>query len=426
MIGRYPEMTQLMSVRAVVVGIDDYKDPRLLTRKLKYAAADAQAVARAIDQSTAFKVEKLVAFINGGATHRNIWHSLNEVFPPHLNFDNNTIAIFYFAGHGMKDPMEGERIYLGCNDVEVADPMKGGIPLGNIFNLLLQSSAGCSMAIIDACFSGAIMDLKRIEHESPAELARREIRALRGPDDKTVAIFAACRSEQSAREDDERKHGIYTDELLQGWRDGKARDEEGKVHILDLAAYLTKLFENDEQTPRSTVLSGRSIIIWQHEPPVSGTALTLPKPLPPRKLTDVGDRVSIPTAPPEVPKTWRERLREWAKPIICAAVALLACAISTVFVGPLRFGFFVLIFGLEIIFTLTVISVKRVIGLLLALVQFPLLAGFAYQYFHWGVGIIPLAPTLTFLAGFLWLFWLLFVGELLFLIVLLLEIAMHW
>ena len=419
-------MTQLMSVRAVVVGINDYKDPRLLTNKLKYAAADAQAVARAIAQSTSFKVEKLAIFTDETATHWRVWHSLNEVFPQNLNFDSNTIAIFYFAGHGMKDPIEGERIYLGCNDVEVANPMKGGIPLSNVYNLLLQSSAGCSMAVIDACFSGAIMDLKRIEHESPAELARREIGALRGADDKTVAIFAACRSEQSAREDDERKHGIYTDELLQGWRDGKACDEEGKVHILDLAAYLTRRFEYDEQTPRSNVLSGRSITIWQHDPPASGTALTLPKPLPPRKLTDVGGRVSFPIAPPEEePKPWRERLRAWAKWIICAAVALFACAFSTVFVGPLRFGFFALIFGLDIIFTVIGIAVHRVIGSLLALVQLLLLVGFAYQYFHWGVGIASLAPVLAFLAGFLWLFWLLFVGELLLLVVFLLDASMR-
>jgi len=415
-------MTQLMSVRAVVVGIDDYKDPRLLTRKLKYAAADAQAVARAVDQSTAFKVEKLAIFTNETATHLKVWHSLNEVFPPHLSFDSNTIAIFYFAGHGMKDPIEGERIYLGCNDVEFANPMKGGIPLSNIYSLLLQSSAGCSMAIIDACFSGAIIDLKRIEHESPAELARKEIGALRGADDKTVAIFAACRSEQSAREDDERKHGIYTDELLQGWRDGKARDEEGKVHILDLAAYLTRRFEYDEQTPRSNVLSGRSIIIWQHDPPASGTALTLPKPLPPSKLTDVGGRIIIPTAlPEEEQKSWREIVKGRAIPLICAAFALLACSLSTVFVEPLRIGFFALVFGMDIIFTLTCIRVNRVIGLLLALVQLPLLAGFAYQYFHWGVGIASITPVLAFMAGFLWLFWLLFACEMLLMILILLD-----
>ncbi len=415
-------MTQLMSVRAVVVGIDDYKDPRLLTRKLKYAAADAQAVARAIDQSTAFKVEKLAIFTNETASHWQVWRSLNEVFPQNLNFDSNTIAIFYFAGHGMKDPIEGERIYLGCNDVEVANPMKGGIPLNNIYNLLLQSSAGCSMAIIDACFSGAIMDLKRVEHESPAELARREIRALRGADDKTVAVFAACRSDQSAREDDERKHGIYTDELLQGWRDGKACDEEGRVHILDLAAYLTSRFEYDEQTPRSNVLSGRSITIWQHDPPASGTALMLPKPLPARKLTDVGGRIIIPTTlTEEEPKPWRERLREWAKWIICATIALLVCVFSIVFVEPLRIGFFALIFGLDIIFTFLGIAIFRIIGSLLALVQLPLLVGFCYQYFHWGAGISSLAPALAFLAGFLWLFWLIFVGELLILIVILLN-----
>jgi hypothetical protein len=278
------------------------------------------------------------------------------------------------------------------------------------------------MAIIDACFSGAIVDLKRIEHESPAELARREIRALQGADDKTVAIFAACRSEQSAREDDERKHGIYTDELLQGWRDGKACDKEGKVHILDLASYLTTRFEYDEQTPRSNVLSARPIIIWQHDPPASGTAIMLPKPLPPRKLTDVGGRIIIPTAPPEeVPKSWREHLRERAILIVCTSVALLACALSTVFVGPLRFGFFVLVFGIDIIFTLICIRINRVIGFLLALVQLPLLAGFAYQYYHWGVGIASITPVLAFLAGFLWFFWLLFASEMLLLIVFLLD-----
>src|SRR5260221_8803803 len=174
------EMTKIAPVRAVVVGIDDYKDPRLLTRKLRYAAVDAQVVARAIAQSTAFKVEKLEIFTNETATHRRVWHSLNEVFPPHLNFDSNTIALFYFAGHGVKDPIEGERIYLGCYDVDLADPMNCGIPLSNVANLLQQSSAGCSIAILDACFSGAIMDLKRFEHESPAELARKAIAAMQG------------------------------------------------------------------------------------------------------------------------------------------------------------------------------------------------------------------------------------------------------
>ena len=118
-------------------------------------------------------------------------------------------------------------------------------------------------------------------------------------------------------------------------------------------------------------------------------------------------------------------MRERAILIICTAIALLACALSTVFVGPLRFGFFVLVFGIVILLTLLCIRINRVIGFLLALVQLPLLAGFAYQYFHWGVGIASLAPTLAFLASFLLLFWLIFVGELLFVIALLLDASMH-
>jgi hypothetical protein len=62
---------------------------------------------------------------------------------------------------------------------------------------------------------------------------------------------------------------------------------------------------------------------------------------------------------------------------------------------------------------------------LLALVQLPLLAGFTYQYFHWGVGVTPVAGVLAFLAGFLWLFWLLFGGEMVLLIVFSLEASMH-
>jgi len=413
-----------MKVRALVVGIDDYKDPNLLQRKLSYATADVHAVTRAISKSNAFTVETLEALTNEQATHQRVWHSLNAVFPPHLNFDSNTIAIFYFAGHGMRDPHGGERSFLGCYDVEVANPMKGSIPLGNIHSLLLQSSAGCSIAIIDACFSGAVMTLV-IERETVAELARREFREMRGAGDKTIAIFAACRPEQSAREDDERKHGIYTDELLKGWRDGKARDEEGNVDISGLAAYLNRRFADDDQIPVSNILSGRPVVLWRHEPPAPGARIVPPEPIEKSKLMAITERVRVQQVSQEVQekeeKPLKERVRSFAIPLIVAAAALLACGLSTIFVEPLRLGFLALIFGLDIILAITGIGLHRAIGTVLALVQLPLLAGFAYQYFQWGAGITVLA----FLAGFLWLFWVLFVGEVLLLIVFSLNASMR-
>lgn len=421
-------MFRIMKVRALVVGIDEYKDPNLLQRKLSYAAADAHAITRTFGKSNAFTVDKLETLTNEQATNQRIWHSLNEVFPPHLNFDSNTIAIFYFAGHGLRDPYGGERTFLGCYDVEVANPMKGGIPLSNIHSLLLQSSAGCSIAIIDACFSGAIVTL-RIERETVAELARREFREMRGAGDKTIAIFAACRPEQSAREDSERKHGIYTDELLQGWRYGKARDEEGNVDISGLAAYLNRRFADDEQIPVSNVLSGRPVVLWRHDPPAPGARLVPATPIEKSKLMAITERARVQEASQKIleekDKPFRERVRRLAIPLIVAAVALLGCGLSTLFVEPLRLGFFALIFGLDIILAITGIGVHRVIGSVLALVQLPLLAGFTYQYFHWGMGVAPVAGVLAFLAGFLWLFWLLFGGEIALLIVFSLEASMH-
>lgn len=421
-------MNRITKVRALIVGMDDYKDPNLLLKKLSYAAADAHAVTRTIGKSNAYTVEKLETLTNEQATHQRVWHSLNEVFPPHLNFDSDTIAIFYFAGHGFMDRHGGERTFLGCYDVEEANPMKGGIPLGNIHSLLLESSAGCSIAIIDACFSGAIVTL-RIERETVAELARREFREMRGAGDKTIAIFAACRPEQSAREDQEVKHGIYTNELLQGWRDGKARDEEGNVDISGLAAYLNRRFAVDEQIPVSNVLSGRPVVLWRHEPPAPGVQIVPPAPIEKAKLTAITERVMVQQvsqkAQEEEEKSLKERVRSLAIPLIVAAATLLACGLSTIFIEPLRLGFFALIFGLDIIFAITGIGFHRVIGTALALVQVPLLAGFAYQYFHWGVGVVPVASALAFLAGFLWLFWLLLAGEILLLIVFSLEGSMH-
>jgi caspase domain-containing protein len=399
-------------VRAVIVGINEYQDPRYLEKKLRFARADADEIARVISQSNAFQVEKLELYPNQFATQERVWRGLNSVFPSNLNFDSNSIALFYFAGHGMKDPIEGERILLGCYDVDVANPMKGGIPFSSIYNLLLRSGAGCSIAIIDACFSGAVMDLKRVEHETPVEQARRAIGALQGADDKTIAIFAACRADQAAREEEERGHGVYTDELLRGWRDGKARDENGCVDLSGLATYLGRRFAEDEQAPRSTLLSGRPIVLWRHEPPAQGVPLTSPEPLKrPRRLVDVGDRLELQMAPLVEVKTWKERLRGLAIPIICAVVGLLLCALSTVFVEPIRLGFLAVVFGLSIVLAISSFGVHRLLGTILVPVQLALLAGFAYQYFHWGAGIAPVSAVLVFLAGFVWLFWLLLCTE---------------
>lgn len=406
------------TVRAVIVGINEYRDVRFIEKKLRFARADAEEIARVIYQSNAFRVEKLELHTNEFASQERVWRSLNNVFPPHYNFDSNTIAIFYFAGHGLRDPIEGERILLGCYDVDVANPMKGGIPLSSIYNLLLRSAAGCSIAIIDACFSGAIVDLKRIEHETPVEQAKKAIGALQGADDKTIAIFASCRADQAAREEEERGHGIYTDELLQGWRDGKARDEQGVVDLSGLATFLGRRFAEDEQAPRSSVLSGRPVILWQHEPPTPGLPLKPPEPLKlPRRLTDVGDRIELQMAPEVEIKPWKERLRGLAIPIIGVVLGLFACGLTTIFVEPLRLGFLVIVFGLGIILAITSFGVHRVVGAILAPVQLVLLAGFAYQYFHWGAGITSVAALLAFLAGFVWLFWLLLVVEILLIVI---------
>lgn len=428
-------------VRAVVVGINEYQDRQLLENKLNYARADAEEIARVISMSNVLDVKmgKLQLLTNQYATQEAMWRSLNEVFPFHYNFDSDTIAIFYFAGHGMRDPIDGTRILLGCYDVDAKNPMKGGIPLSNIWDLLQKSSAGCSIAIIDACFSGALVDLKSREDGTPVEQARKAIGALQGADGKTVAIFMACRADQAAREEAERGHGVYTDELLKGWRDGKARDENGSVDVVGLAAYLNRRFAQDEQIPRSSVLSGRSVVLWQHEPLAPGVPVQSVQPLtlPPR-LTGFGGRLELPMAPPAAvpprqkssqmsriqPRAdWTDKaqlqkasVRRLAVPVLSVVFGLVLLGLLTILIEPLRLGFLGIVFGLSILLALSSLALNRGFGVLLILTHIVLLTGFAYHYFHWGVGIVPIAGVLVFLAGLIWLFWLLFCLEMVLLI----------
>lgn len=425
----------MYTLRSLFVGINDYNDASLRTekKKLSFARADAEEMARVWGQSNTLKVGKIELLTDKRATYGAVWRNLNEVFLSNSTFDSETIALFYFAGHGLIDPADDKRVLLACCDVNAAFPGQGGIHLNDITNMLINSSAGCSIAIIDACFSGGITDIRRIVHESPVEQAKKAIWIARGTDQKVVAIFTACSSYQEAHENPASGHGTYTNELLRGLRDGEARNQVGIVNLNSLKDYLEQRFEKYReinQEPQQEIIGRGLIPLYQYEPITPGVvqhaapALEVPRP-----LTDIIRRHVLPPEQPKntpstQPANWKEQIRKLAVPVIISIGALTACSVLTVFVEPLRTGFFGLIFGLGIIFALSsfalgsFIPAGRVVAAILAPVQLILLVGFAYDHFHWGASVSALAPTFAFIAGFEWLFWTLMGIEMLLLLLL--------
>jgi hypothetical protein len=387
-------------LRATIVGINEYKDERYRDKaRLHCARADADEIARILALSAAFRVEpqKLHLLTDERATVRAVRESLNTVFTRQAS-GTNTIALFYFAGHGLHNRKD-DLISLCCYDVDFTDPSsQGGLRLNDIYQYLMTSSAECNIAIIDACFSGGIIDQTYISYSTAAEQARRAIEALRGPEGKTVAVFAACRSDQESRESRKHGHGIYTYRLLCGLRDGEACDNDGVVSLWGLARYLAKSFEQDRQVPRTSILSGKEIALWRGTPPV-GTISPPPTPrpeAPPGNVLILQDS-DIPVHAPEPPP----RPLPWRAFAGAGLLVLTVCSLLTVLTSLGHSLFFGLAFGVGIVLSLLVLWPSRGFAFPITLFQLALLAGFGYNHFGWGIGFAPL----KWLASFEYLFW---------------------
>lgn len=264
-------------LRAVVVGINEYKDEKYRHKaRLRFAATDAEEIASLLQSSPVFTSENVTLLTNEKATRAKVRDSLNATFT-RRSFDSNTIALFYFAGHGIVNPQD-MRISLCCHDVDFADPEAGGIRLNDIYDWLASCSAECIIVIIDACFSGGIV-VGHVGHLSAAQQAMQAIEVLHYPEGKTVAIFAACGSDEEARERKGLGHGVFTYEVLRGWRHGEAREKtDGIVYLLGLANFLMQDLTKYVQKPQITIRGSRPIALWKIE---QASEIVPSSPLPP-------------------------------------------------------------------------------------------------------------------------------------------------
>src|SRR2546423_15499414 len=120
-------------LRAVVVGINEYKDERYRHKaRLRYASTDAQKIASLLRSSKMFTAEQATLLTNVEATRKTVRNCLNDTYSSR-GFDSNTIALFYFAGHGIVNPY-AKRISQGCHHVDFVDHEAGGLGLKDIFD----------------------------------------------------------------------------------------------------------------------------------------------------------------------------------------------------------------------------------------------------------------------------------------------------
>ncbi len=178
---------QIPTMRAVVIGVSNYKDHGI--RPLQYAHLDAQAFADYLRSDASGKMQKQIrTLINGDATLAAIDDAMNWLKTSSKEGD---MALLYFAGHGDVEVAALWQLgYLLTYDSPPNNFRNNAIRVEDLDLLAIDLSTVKNvrtMFILDACRSGTLAEGRSVPTENLAKQKANEIRILScKPDQKSV------------------------------------------------------------------------------------------------------------------------------------------------------------------------------------------------------------------------------------------------
>lgn len=137
--------------KALLIGINDYKDPNI--PDLKTAVNDANAMANLLSKRYGFEVKLL---LDREATREAIYRTLRKLAS---STKANDSVLIYFAGHGDLDRLTNDGWWIPVD-------AKGGDPITYLDNFLVQKyirsmKARHVLLISDSCYSGTLFGQAR-------------------------------------------------------------------------------------------------------------------------------------------------------------------------------------------------------------------------------------------------------------------------
>ncbi|MGE0707287.1 MAG: SUMF1/EgtB/PvdO family nonheme iron enzyme [Planctomycetota bacterium] len=213
----------------LIVGIDDYADPKLTD--LKFAEADARAVYRfyADDPGSPTIRERVKLLVGAEATRRNVLRALRDHLEVQATEPEDT-AVFYFSGHGLSD---ARSTYLACQDTTLVDLEFTAITLEELQRSWDRIRARSRVLVADACHSGGLGGLR-----GPGSFGKRILPA--AGRELRAAVFTSTGENQLAAEDAQSGHGVFTSSLLAALRGAADVDDDGSVSAAELGAFLAR------------------------------------------------------------------------------------------------------------------------------------------------------------------------------------------
>ncbi|MBI1811909.1 MAG: caspase family protein, partial [Nitrospirae bacterium] len=219
------------SLNAIIVGINEYKNPKL---QLKYAVSDAELFENTLKNVTAglfekVNIKKLITKEN--TTNENIIKELKAYKA--LNPDD--VFVFFVASHGTVDDGEYFLITSNVGSTRTEKLKTDALPQGMLKELIANIPATKKLIIIDTCSAGALgeaiqvaMLTRGMSEDTAMKILSRAVGS---------TILSASTSLQEAVEGYQ-GHGLFTYVLVEGLKGKADKGKTGYVKTTELADYV--------------------------------------------------------------------------------------------------------------------------------------------------------------------------------------------
>jgi hypothetical protein len=229
---------------ALVVGVEEFEDPRFTP--LRYAGKDANAVAAALEG-----FERVVE-LTGDQTRRPTVLAALEELLREASSPSDTVMV-YLSSHGSLAQRPGgalERVVV-TRDARMDVLRETGIPVEELVQRLEHATARRRLLMLALCHSGK--GKSQLSDALARALAlQKDVPALEARSEATI-VLTACAFGETARESDELEHDVYTYFFLEGLQKGDL-DGDGAVtasEAHDWARARTYAFTQGAQRPTS-------------------------------------------------------------------------------------------------------------------------------------------------------------------------------
>ncbi|MCA1933406.1 MAG: caspase family protein, partial [Calditerrivibrio sp.] len=219
------------SMYAVVIGINEYKNPKL---ELKYAVADAKLFAETLRKIASPLFEKVninLLTTKDETSRENIKKTLEGMKA--LRPDD--VFVFYVASHGTVD--EGEYFLITSNvgSLSTRKLKEDALTQGELKELIANVPTTKKMIIIDTCNAGKLGETIQVAMMTRGMSEETAMKILSSAVGST--IISASTGLQEALEGYQ-GHGLFTYALVEGMKGKADTDRDGFIRTIELASYV--------------------------------------------------------------------------------------------------------------------------------------------------------------------------------------------